>query len=190
MEDHDNSICKVDGHIGTWWTTNDGTSTSQQPAPGKSVVPQRVTDRPGSSFAMRTTGDGFTAWGATLGFDVRASAAQPYDASAFGAITFFAKGPVLGTIRVSLRVNDITPQAYGGSCVESSGSCYHYHGIEMPITDSWAPYTVTFDSLVRENDWDGAFDPKQVVGVEFRINNPACTQSFTLWVDDVAFVAK
>jgi len=186
-EDHNGAICRVDGHVGNWWTTNDGTNDNQQPKPGSVVTFQRVTDRPGSSLAMHTSGSGFKAWGATLGFDVRAAPALPYDASAFDALTFYAKGPVDGSIRVSIRVSAVTPTMYGGTCVESSGSCYHYHGVELTISDAWEPYRISFAELLRENDWDGAFDPASVVGVEFRINNPASTKDFSLWIDDVGF---
>ncbi|HLV64771.1 MAG TPA: hypothetical protein VKY73_03130 [Polyangiaceae bacterium] len=188
MEDGDDALCTHEGQSGTWFTTNDGSVNGVQEPPALSVVrPVEVTDRAGSTRAMRTTGRGFSNWGAALGFRLRSAAGGTYDASTHDALTFYAKGKLKGKLRVALRTRDLAPAEDGGTCAENTGMCRRYHGADIALTSGWHQYRIPFDLLVREGNGGPPFDPKSVVGVEFRVPVPAAIEPFEFWVDDVAF---
>lgn len=188
LEDRNDAICRGNGHVGRWFTSNDGTPSATQDPPLLAVVrPEPIVDRPGSEFAVRTSGRGFKTWGAALGFEIRAVDATAYDASAFEGLTFYAKGAVAGKVRVAVRLRDFAPSEQGGKCNPDSGNCFRYHGADLTVTEEWEQYRVPFTRLVREDNWDPAFDASQIVGVEFRVPPPGSLEPFELWIDDVAF---
>ncbi|MFO7177633.1 MAG: hypothetical protein DIU78_002935 [Pseudomonadota bacterium] len=191
MEDGDDVLCTHEGRSGTWFTANDGSVNGVQEPPLLAVVrPVEASDRAESTRAMRTTGSGFSNWGAALGFHLRSTNGEPYDASGYGALTFYAKGKVNGKLRVALRTRDLAPPDQGGTCRENSGTCLRYHGADIALTTNWHQYRIPFETLAREGNGGPSFDPKSVVGVEFRVPVPAAIQPFEVWVDDVAFETR
>lgn len=188
MEDGNDSICRTDGRVGTWFTTNDQSNGGMQLPPPLAIVrPEQIVDGTDSLYAMHMSGSGWTNWGATIGFNIRSANAQPYDASAFGAITFFAKGTVMGKVRVAFRTRDITPTNLGGTCDTGTGQCFRYHGAELMITESWQQYRIRFEEIARDEGFTGEFQPATLVAIEFRVMNPGSIQPFHLWLDDIAF---
>jgi hypothetical protein len=153
------------------------------------VTPASISDRTNSSYAAHVTGKGFTGWGATIGFNLRNKGGdQPYDASQFKAMTFFAKGKMTGNVRVAIRMQSLADSASGGNCDTASGNCFAYHGAELTITESWQQFRLVFSEIKREGDKTGDFDPKTIVGVEFRFLN--ANDPFELWIDDVSFATE
>lgn len=188
MEDGNDSICRTDGHVGTWFTTNDQSNGGiQLPPPLAIVRPEQISDGDDSLYAIHMSGSGWTNWGATIGFNIRSANAQPYDASAFGAVTFFAKGTVMGKVRVAFRTRDITPTNLGGTCDTGTGQCFRYHGAELTVTESWQQYRIRFEEIARDEGFTGEFQPSTLVAIEFRVMNPGSIQPFHLWLDDIAF---
>src|SRR5688572_484629 len=70
LEDGDGAIHEVGGRIGSWYTFNDETMTgTQTPVPDTDFLAAEG-GAGGSLYAARTTGSGFTEWGAGMGLDV------------------------------------------------------------------------------------------------------------------------
>lgn len=90
------------GYHGFWYTFNDGCEGTQEPAQGTNLIPTNLnppepSDHPfgpsNSSMGARTSGGGFTLWGAGLGINLNHGSGdpRPFDASEFAGIGFWIK---------------------------------------------------------------------------------------------------
>lgn len=183
FEAPDSRVLPLDGRDGGWMTYDDG--TGKQTPPGRSALfPSRIPGGRGTSKgALHVTGGKFTLWGVTLGAEL--ADAGCYDASAYGGVALYAKGP--GKLRVGLQMIDVQDVKYGGLCTRD---CYNTHRAVITIGKTFERHVVRWEELHQLFDAGPPtpFDPKRVRFIEFGIA-PEDTP-FDLWIDDVAFVPK
>jgi hypothetical protein len=181
FEDADDFILEHDGRVGRWTAFNDGTGTQSPPA----GVGNFASSTPGrdSGYAARTTGSGFTSWGAGIGFDLNndGSGKQVYDASGYVGVSFWARAAAPVVVR--FNVSDVNTDPDGGVCT----GCFDHFGIDIALTTEWHKYLVVW-SLLGQQGWGSpqtALDTAQLYGMQLQFGP---NQSFDLWVDDVALV--
>jgi hypothetical protein len=198
IEDGDGAIPEVSGRYGAWFSYNDETATTQQPAPdGEFTGTEGGPD--GSLFYARTTGDSFTLWGAGFGFDLNNTGVdgpagmgekKAFDASAHQGIRFMAKGNV--PVRVGLLVSAVVETTYGGGCtpptedMPAEGTeCGDAHGKQLSLTDSWKEYRISFEGL-SQGGWGvtADFDPATITSVHFDIEQGL---TFDVGIDNLGF---
>jgi hypothetical protein len=183
FEHEDSRVLERDGRQGNWITYDDGTGT--QAVPSRSpLFPSRIPGARGASKrALHMMGGHFTDWGVTFGVELADAAC--YDASAYGGIEFWAKGP--GQIRVGLQVIDVLEQKHGGFC---QANCYNTHKKVIDLSPTFRKYVVRWQDL-KQLYVAGpavAFDPRRIRQLEFGIapeNTP-----FDVWIDDVSFIPR
>jgi hypothetical protein len=186
---------------GFWYTYNDGTSSTQVPAPDSTganpALPINVGCHGGTHCMETSSTQGYSSFAALgVSFNNRRGAFYDcaYDASAYQGISFWIKGS--GSVRVQLRTVELTVASATttGSCVSQSPStlpnsqCFDDYGSTITLTQAWTQVQVPFSSLAQE-DWAGTqivapFDRAKVQGMNFLVENGL---PFDVVVDDVAF---
>ena len=191
MEDMDGSILAADGRVGAWYTYNDTTGT-QVPAAGtpdfqmSALTPPRGAS---SNYGANTTGSGFTTWGAGIGFDLNndGTAKQPYDASQYKGITFWAKAGPTGIKNIRLNVQDAQTAPEGNVCDKTATKgCNDHRGTSLSLTADWKQFTFTFDSL-KQLGFGMAyptFQTNKLFAIQFQAGTKV---TFDIWLDDIAF---
>ncbi len=183
LEDGTGRICEGNGRKGVWYAFNDSRST-QWPAPtapGTPIAPSLIPGgREESTRAMHTFGDGFSEWGAGIGFDLVLDGTEysTYDASAYDGIAFWAKseaGPASISVRISTSATTLVK--YGGTCLNEP--C-HPLATELGLSSEWNHYFIPFARL----DTGGPVDRSQLTNVQFMTPEGS---AFDYWVDDVRF---
>ena len=190
MEDGDDSILPVHGRRGSWFILNDGTAGAQQAPTGTPFTMSAIAGGRGASlYAARTSGQGFKSWSPLFGFwlnKLPAGLKQPYDASPYAGITFWAKSDTSQLVRVQLPDKDTDPD--GQVCVGAgTGGCSDHFGKTIVVTPQWVKYTVLFSQLSQAG-WGrkaASFDPSTAYGIEFQFQLLA---AFDCWIDDIAFL--
>jgi hypothetical protein len=189
LEDGNDNIPMVAGRHGFWYTFNDESVGGTQTPAGNAAFKVTAGGPEGSNFCARTTGNGFTLWGAGMGFDLNAGATDnapkgSIDASAHTGISFMAKGnqPILFIVQTS----GVLPTDQGGTCVPSmvaGEECEDAHGKSIALTSVWKEYKVPFTGLAQAG-WGKvvAFDKKKLTSVFFQLG---ASVSFDVWVDDI-----
>jgi hypothetical protein len=194
MEGGTGSILAKSGRVGAWYVYNDGSTTGTQ-TPGVPFEPTELKPARGTSvFAARMTGSGFATWGAGMGFNFNdpgdgkgGSLKSAYDASAYQAITFWAKAGAGSAVSVRINVSTKDTDPAGGVC--ASAKCSDHFGRNLNLTTEWEKYTVRFSDLTQSG-WGQAvakFDASAVYAVQFQVGKGA---TFDIYVDDVAFLGK
>lgn len=189
MEDEDLETLDQDGRRGTWYSYGDSSADSSH-----ELEIEAVDDgASGSDFALRTQGEGFTRWGAGVGFllieGVEDEEGEPvqcsYDASYYDGLRFYAKGNDV-EVRVKLAVPDVLPIDDGGFCAES---CYDDHGVDLTFSEEWEEYEVPFSALEQQG-WGfdaGPFDPSAVRFIQFQVQRNV---DFDFWIDELEFFTR
>jgi hypothetical protein len=190
MEDKDGSILGIEGRQGAWYTYNDETAGgTQAPEVGKDFAMATLAPPRGdSTAAANTSGEGFTDWGAGVGFDLdnTGTTKATYDASAFSGIKLYAKiGP--GSSK-SLRINVVDKQTApeGGICKEADAECFDDFGAGVALTEEWKEITLAFADLTQQGfgkKFD-AVDASALYAIHFQVD---AGSKFDLWIDDVSF---
>jgi hypothetical protein len=183
LEDGDRNIAAVEGRIGYWYTVNDGTG-SQTPPPRTFAATSGGAGA--SAYCVATQGSGFTAWGAKLGvFLHHVGDPHPglYDASGYAGIRFHARGN--SVVRAAVLTSAVRGDTLGGTCDESAGGCFDYHGLAFALTPDWREYTMSFDDMAQEG-WGKviAFDPAAAMAIDFSV---AKQLAFDFAIDDLQF---
>ena len=119
FEDGNNALLPNGGRQGYWYVYNDGAGTQTPPA--VAVVPQNG-GAAGTGKAMRTTGSGFSVWGAGIGVDLNNpgdgmggnGTKMAWNAAGYTGLVVMAKGS--GSLRVVVQTTATVPLAEGGSC--------------------------------------------------------------------------
>ncbi len=193
LEDGDDAIITTDERSGDWYTFNDATSGEQSPDPDGNFSPEEGGPE-GSSYAVHTTGNGWTEWGAGLGLDLNgADPADPdaskgvFDVSGFEGMAFWAKGDA--TLWVMLATYDVIAEDEGGGCVAGSGdgeACDNAHGKSVSLTGEWGQYLIKFEDLAQEEGWGQQidFDPANLTSLMFQ-TGPG--ETFDYWIDEIGF---
>ncbi|MFZ5891633.1 MAG: hypothetical protein ACOY0T_11320 [Myxococcota bacterium] len=181
LEDGNLFILALNGRTGNWFSYGDGTGSSliepfPLPAP-----------RAGSTTALHYAGSGFMTWGSGIGFDFNNTGGSqntknPWDASAYNGITFWAKATT--TTSVNVQLPDRNTQARGGICT----TCDHHWQTLVSIGTEWKRYTVRFADLQLEPGTvptPTAFDKTGIIMLQIFMSKG---KTFDLLVDDVALI--
>jgi hypothetical protein len=220
MEDGQQYLLSDDGMTGLWYTYNDGSLNAvQEPSlgfpmyrvlrddgvpQGGSVVPPRpcgggaeapffaseTTDD--CRFVARTWGTGQRGWGAGMGLDLNGEAGvkNPFDASDYAGIGFFAYGDIRGNaLRVNVQDLRTTPESAEAAdrrgiprCTDQPAArCNDHFGAVVEVTTTWKWIEIPFACMAPGN-WGfpgtaGGFLPSGVVGVQFQITGGDPTDS-------------
>lgn len=181
--------------VGYWFTYNDETTTAMQlPAANASgaIAGEKMGKGGADDCAMHTSGEGFSKWGAGVGFSLHQSGATlcAFDASVFTGVKFYAKGTATGTrgegylaapntIRVRFKMSAVSlgDDDFGAWCT---------------LTPDWTQCTVPFAMLKQEGFGKaGTFNPKAIEQIMFQAAKegelPETSVDFDFWIDDVTF---
>jgi hypothetical protein len=183
MDDGSPSIPSVAGRSGLWSDSDDG-------APGGIMFPD-----PAGPFTMTDTGDvcrklavyvhgsGFSLWGANVGVGL----GNPYDASKYIGIAFWAKADAGTSAEVRVAFPDNDTSLAGGLCTSNPTgptACGDHFGVRVTLYPHWSKYAVSF-AEIRQDGWGRQtekFDPATLYGILFQIPVDA---TFGLWIDDI-----
>jgi hypothetical protein len=173
----------------------------------------------GTTTAYDFSGGGETVWGAGMGFDLNDRTAmpgdtapfnqcdagviynlsvgpvpQPFDASAYAGITFWARGSGQETVFVQFPERRTDP--WGGVCDPCAGpgpnSCYDDFEQPIVLTPNWTEYNVLFSDVGTAN-WSGenlrSLDTTAIYAVRFELLTPPglALPQFELEVMNVSF---
>jgi endoglucanase len=187
-EDSNNQVLLQDNRSGYIYTFADDEGTVVEPVPGSqggvfTMAPGGVN---GSGYAARMKGK--VAVGevvfAGMGFNLT-DPKDPYDASRYGGISFWAKRGPGSTGNVVFKIPDANTDPDGQVC----SACYNDFSLPLRLTEEWQKYTVVFDALRQEPGW-GAPRPSSVAAdrlyaVQFQVKEKGA--DYDIWIDDVRF---
>jgi hypothetical protein len=185
-------------HVGYWFNYGDATAGAMETGKGTFGGCGGPTD-----CAYHVTGSGYTDYGAGIGFDLNdntasPAVAQPFDATPYMGLQFFAKGTITGTrgpkyanmaqeIHVKfVTATDRSGDDYGGYCT---------------IGADWMKCSLAFAAATRDgfsstpDPTTDMFDANMLekIQLEFsKFSQPADAGTLTpvdfdVWVDDVSF---
>jgi len=181
MEDGNFSISANGGRSGYWYAYGDGTGTAV-------FEPVALSPKRGASTtSLHYSGSGYRTWGSGIGFDFNnpggaESTKNPYDASAYTGVTFWAKATA--STSVMFQLPDRNTQVRGGICT----SCDHHWQTLVTIGTEWTRYTVRFADLQLEGGTvptPTAFDKTGIIMMQMHFSTG---KVFDVWVDDFALV--
>jgi hypothetical protein len=192
MEDGFDSILKEEDRSGFWFAFNDGTGGQQIPPPNAPLYPMQRLEPPReeSWYAIRTHGSDFTGWGAGIGFDLRSH--DPYDASGYAGIAFWARAEPGNTTSLRVSITDRNTAPQGLRCVDTEDTsvtnrCYDNFGADLTLTENWQAYSYSWSKLDQEG-FSGQDYPAIVrthlYGVRFQVD----PGPFDFSIDDVSFL--
>jgi hypothetical protein len=72
-----------------------------------------------------------------------------------------------------------------GSCIGGGGQCDDHYEVAIQLTDTWTENAYNWDELVQPWGSPVAFDPANVLGLNFEFHPGT---EYELWLDDVEFV--
>jgi hypothetical protein len=173
----------VPQRYGVWYMSNDGSPEGKQ-------APDTYADERGgyggSNYAVRYRVEGFSEWGAVLGFLLRYTPADgikcPFNAAAFDGLAFMARGK--GRVRVNLGTPETTPSEQEGRCQKG---CWDSHGAFVFLTDEWTEQRLPWSAFAQQG-WGSIarLDVKELLAVNFAIGR--ADQPAEVWLDDVRFI--
>ncbi len=178
FEDGDGIALPSEGRDRHWFLFHDFEPPGQ---PSRRLVPELVR-RPGSHSrrALHLTGPELNDWGAVL--ELAFSPHYCYDASAYGGLAFWARGP--GRLVVGVRENRVVPTVWGGSC---TADCYNSHARVINLTARWEHYAIPW-SAMRQRGYDlPPVDPTRLHSLQVMVQ--AADTPFDFWLDDVTFLS-
>lgn len=194
MEDGDSAILAGGGRLGQWHTYHDKSAGTQEPVWSDATPFTMVAADNGSLYAARTTGSGFSIWGAGFGFHLHHDGVMgAYDAASNGykGITFKAKVGPGATPRVRLLIADRNTHPTGGKCdpeatATDGNRCHDYFGASIELEERWQKYMFAFVDLTQQG-WGNndltAIDTTSLYFIHFQISEDA---TFDVWIDDIA----
>jgi len=186
-------------HVGYWFSYNDKSADGGAPmtAAGEKGGCGGTTD-----CGYHTKGSGFTNYGAGVGFDLSDNAqmvAQPFDATGFMGIQFFAKGTITGTrgpkyasMAQSIHIKFATSKDRGGD--DFGGYC--------TIGADWTKCNIAFSAATRDGFKDAMvavasdmLDLNQLLKVQLEFSKfseaadagTLTPVAFDVWIDNVSF---
>jgi hypothetical protein len=191
-------VVEVSGRGSSWFLLSDGTGTQ---------TPEKIPNTPldaapggacGSAFAFRTTGSGFTGWGAGIGTDFapkNATERSVYDASAYSGIAF--RGMASSPVSIRLSISDLNTSPEGAVCVDTTDRtnkqrCGDHFGQDVVLSTEWKDYVVPF-SQMRQRGWGlpvpEGLHASAVYSLRLQVAGDANSPvSFDFSIDDVYFV--
>ncbi len=183
FEDGNHQLLEREGRGGFWYLEADEEGTSIEPD-GEF--------EPSDGGALGSLKAGHIAGKTAVGSNVWAGMAvnlanpkQPYDASKYRAIAFYARRGKTGTSHIIVRVPDANTDPEGGVCKD----CWNDFGAQLELTEQYRKYVLPFDELHQEPGWgepQGEIDAKRLFGLKWQLKSAG--QSYDIWVDDIRFV--
>jgi hypothetical protein len=178
FETGDGQLERVAGRTGAWIRGTDFSSGSLTTEPATTCVAR---GKWSGHFAAR----GFTSWGNNWTAVFNASqggVAVPYDARAFGGISFWAafgsETPVEFPVPVGVTTMD---NAWNGDICTT---CMDYYATTVPLTREWRRYSVRFANMAQAGFGAPLLPMRKDQMVGFIIWPK---QQFDIWIDDVRF---
>lgn len=170
------------GRVGNWYAFNDGTGT-------EALDVFAIKRGSSSVLGLRVKSKDFLSWGSGVGADFDNSASGQatklaYDASAYSAVTFWARAQSPTTLMVALP--DVDTDSAGNIC----STCGHHYSHSVSVTMNWQRFTISFSDLALDPGGipaPTAFKPTALLGLQFRLPP---SMSYEVSIDDVAFVKK
>jgi hypothetical protein len=192
MEDADPRIAAVNDRVGSWWLATDMTAGTVTPTGDQEAPPERIPGgRCGSKYAMRVTGEGFEAWGASLVVDFHyTDEAEPIDATTFRGVMMWARVGESNASPVRVQFQDGNTYPPGGVCNPdpmAADGCFNGFGSALlPVSTEWQLYKFEF-SRMGQRDFGlrtDALDTSNLYAMEIGVMQQTV---FDLWIDDVWF---
>lgn len=184
MEDGDGTIDMTAQRGGVWFSFNDKSEGSQLPAADAEIfaMSELLPARSGSHYAARSSGGGFTVWGAGIGFELYNQRA--YDLSRYAGLTFWARrGPDTASA-LRFAVTDSATAPRGGQCHK----CSDYFGVDLSLGTVFRRYSFTWQELTQERWGDpqpDALNAAEAYGIRFQADP---LEDFDFWIDDIALL--
>lgn len=192
MEDGDAQIEISDRRNGYWYVGGDLTAgATLEPPASKFAMTELTGDR--STTVAHVKAAGFEDWGSVIGFNFieLLTKVQPYDASAFCGIEFWAKAAA--TTAVRFRVPDIDTHQSGMVCTDpgtTGTACYDHFGTSLSVVAAWQQYSLKFSDLTQAGSGyhppDGKLKVDQLMAAEWALPG-GTSKTYELWIDDVQF---
>ncbi|MBN2194802.1 MAG: hypothetical protein JW751_18445 [Polyangiaceae bacterium] len=177
FEDGDSTPLPSEGRFRDWFLFFDYDREGQV---ARTLVPETAPGREGGQ-ALHLAGKKLQDWGAVL--ELSFAPYFCYDASAYGGVTFRARGPA--RLSVGVRENRVVPTKWGGTCEKD---CYNAHVEVVELTDRWQRYKLPW-SVLRQRGYDmPPLDPATLHSIQFLVH--AEDTPFDFWLDDVAFLPR
>lgn len=195
-----------DGRQGSWYVYNDETEGAVQtpPACGEPFKGTSTSspDLGLGLFVARSSGSGFTDWGAGFGFDMNNLGMTPevvdgeciidystrmaYDASAYTGIAFYAKSygnPTYVDVKIPSMIE--TPDTEGGTCTGGDSNCGNSYQSSALLTSDWKGFRLDFANF-NQPSWGPRYesDLAQLVGIQFQLRKG---EDFDVAVDNICF---
>jgi hypothetical protein len=187
-----NSIELADGD-GYWYTFHDGggvISPDTQDGSDELIATDLPAERDGSLLGVHVVADdGFTDWGAGLGFDFDApspTVKNRYDVSRYTSLKFWARADA-GTFDMRLNVLTADIVSSGNPGGECSSRCDDAYGVVITLTTTWKEYTIDLAAPpLVQGGWGASipFDPTAALSIQWQA---AVGVAFNIWIDDVRF---
>jgi hypothetical protein len=191
FEDANNQISVIGERGGYWYSYADQKGSKIWPEPGdQGGTFNPVEGGHESKYAAEMKGKlaGESIVYAAIGLNFL-DPKEPYDASQFVGITFFAKKKVPTSIpRLTVKLPDGNTDPDGQVC----SACFNDYGYTMTIGDDWQRYVLPFKDLKQEPDWGVPRKPHINASKLYAIHWEAKTSGgeFDFLIDDIAFVCK
>lgn len=191
MEDGDGTIDPIEGRGGVWLSWNDETGKQTPSAKSETfVMTELVPARGTSHFAARSRGEGFTGWGAGIGFELHNQ--QPYDLSRYAGITFWARRAPNTSFTLRFGLPDPATTPRGGQCkfYDDYDDCNDHFGADVPLTTEFLRYRFAWSELEQRDFGEpkpDAVDAAHVYAVHFQVDK---YQDFDFTIDDIALLCR
>lgn len=189
MEDGDGTIEMTAQRSGVWFSFNDKTGGTQQPASDAETfaMSRLVPPRSGSRFAAHSQGTGFTFWGAGIGFELYSQKA--YDVSRYAGIVFWARRAPNTASTLRFAVTDVATAPRGRQCRENE-TCSDYFGSDVTLETEFQRYDFSWREL-KQVGWGepkpDSVDTTQIYGLRFQAG---LREDFDFWIDDIALICN
>lgn len=177
FEDGNADIMAVDGRMGGWFLSTDGTATATSTPAKGAVLP---VDGGKTGKGLHLTGMGFSSWGVSLGAAVANNLTGCYDASKMTGITVDLKGT--GNVFVTVLTAAVRDAAVG---------MQNHYKKQVTLTADWTTVTVMFSELTQPGGWGTMvpFEAGKIYGIDIspvQATAPATTD-YDYWIDNVSF---
>lgn len=185
FEDGDAMGVVTDTRNPTWFLFYDETPDgviSPDPIEGTPIPKEDADARPDSNMALFISSTGFTDWGSGVGVDF-VNPKEPYDASEYAGIRFFAKATSEYKI-VRLNVSQVATDASQNVCEK----CDDHYGVQLVLTDEWKEYKILFSKLTQERWGDKVpLELDKLLSIMFLVKK---NTSVDFWIDDISLMKE
>jgi endoglucanase len=191
LEDNNNQISVIAERGGYWYTYADKEGSTIWPVQGDqggtfTPVPGGANN---SKFAVQMKGKlaGASIVYAAMGLNFL-DPKEPFNASKFEGITFFAKRSPSSTSKLIVKIPDGNTDPDGQVCSD----CFNDFGATINVGTEWQRYTLPFRDLKQEPHWGAPrkphLNPSKVYAIHWEAKSSG--SEFDFIVDDIAFVCR